>query len=158
MKTAGIALLFGLCCLIGVRLSAKKLAPLRMIRSVMSGLGTFSDGVSRGAALSAAAGTGGPFFELLEAYLSALSDGMQQTDAADRAASCFSGCEALRHGAGLFLNGLSEAPRAELQGRIDAFREALARAERDAEETAKQARVLKSAGILAGAGLAILLL
>jgi hypothetical protein len=159
MKTVGIALLFGLCCLIGIRIAAKKTAPLREIRTVLNELRTFSDRVSGGATLSAAAEQGGgPFSEMLSAYLKALSDGMPQPEAADRAVSRFRDGAAVCHGAELFVNGLSEAPRGDLPGRIEAFRETLVRAEREAEETAKQARVLKSAGFLIGTGLAILLL
>ena len=58
----------------------------------------------------------------------------------------------------LFFCGLSDAPRAELQRRIEAFGAVLARAEVDAENESKQARVLRSAGFLVGTGLAVLLL
>ena len=115
--------------------------------------------MTAGATLSTAAETeSGTFFDLLSAYLNALSSGSPQRSAAHEAAARMKDPEAARHGAELFFNGLSETSRTELFVRIDAFRETLARAEREAEETAKQAHVLKTAGVLIGAGLAILLL
>ena len=64
---------------------------------------------------------------------------------------CFFAIQALQR-------SLPNPLRQPVAGRIEAFRETLVRAEREAEENAKQARVLKSAGVLIGTGLAILLL
>ena len=55
MKTIGIALLFALCCLAGVRLGAKKAAPLKTIRAMRAGLQSFSDRTASGATLADAA-------------------------------------------------------------------------------------------------------
>jgi len=159
MKTIGIALLFGLCCMIGVRLSAKKTAPLKAVRELLSGLCAFSDCVTGGATLSAAAESSeGLFFERLSAYLSALKEGAPQAIAAKTAGAQLKASDAVSCGAERFFNGLSQASGSELPERIDALKTVLERAEREAEGESKQARVLRSAGFLIGTGLAILLL
>ncbi len=159
MKTIGIALLFALCCLAGVRLGAKKAAPLKMIRAMRAGLQSFSDRTASGATLADAAEPADDAFrERLSVYLESLSQGSAQADAAGRASAAFGASDAVRSGAELFFCGLSDAPRAELQRRIEAFGAVLARAEVDAENESKQARVLRSAGFLVGTGLAVLLL
>ena len=56
------------------------------------------------------------------------------------------------------MNGLSTAARCDLIKRTETLMPILLRAETEAEQDAKQARVLRISGVLTGAGLAILLM
>ena len=159
MKSVGIALLFALCSLVGIRLAAKKTAPLKTVRALLFGLQSFADRVASGSTLVAAAEAGNDaFVELLSVYLGALSKDGTQDAAAERAASSIRASASVQSGAELFFSGLSDAPRAELLRRIKAFSDVLERAGSEAETESKQARVLRSAGFLVGTGLAILLM
>ena len=159
MKTVGIALLFGLCALIGVRLGAKKTERLKTVRSLQNDLQCFSERIAAGnSTLSAlAAERSGLFSELLQNYLDALSRGCTEVNAAERATECLRGQEAMCAGMQQFLSGLSSAARSDLVKRTQLLSSVLDRAEAEAAAEAKQARILKVSGVLAGTGLAILL-
>ena len=100
----------------------------------------------------------GILFETIGAYLRALSQGSAEEDAAEQALAQGRFGETEREGMRMFLTGLSASTRNDLIKRIRVLETVLERAEREAEPQAKQARVLRISGVLAGAGLAILLL
>lgn len=159
MKTVGIALLFGLCALIGVRLGAKKTARLKTVRSLRSDLQLFSERIAAGSSSlpTLAAERDGLFSELLQSYLDALPQGYTEVDAAEQACERLQGQETVRAGLRQFLSGLSSAARSDLVRRTQLLSSVLDRAETEAEAEARQARVIKVSGVLAGTGLAILL-
>ena len=160
MKTVGIAMLFGLCTWIGIRLGAKKTARLMTVRALRSDLQLFSEQIAagNGTLIDLASGRDGVLFDVLRIYLDALSKGESETEAARKAIASTSGCQTVQAGLQMFLTGLSNAARSDLMRRIQTFSPMLERAESEAETDAKQARVLRISGVLAGAGLAILLL
>ncbi len=160
MKTAGVALLFGLCCMIGFRLGRKKTARLRTIRSLRSDLQLFSERIGSGCGtLNELQGEmNGALGEVLKVYLEMLEDGSGEADAAERAIDELSGSGTTEAGIRMFLIGLPTASRNDLIRRTHTLGTMLERAEEEAETTAKQARVLQISGVLTGAGLAILLL
>ena len=159
MKTVGIALLFGLCAMIGIRLSAKKTARLGTARTLRKDLQFFSDRIVRsGETLVEIASGEGMLFDMLGAYLEALSDGASETDAAEHAAEGLRKGSAEEAGMQRFFTGMSGASRSELITRVNVLSPVLERVENEAEADAKQARVLRISGVLVGAGIAILLL
>ena len=160
MKTIGIAMLFGLCTMIGVRLAAKKTERLHTVRSLRSELRLFSERTALGCGTLCefAAERNGILSELLRIYLKALTEGDPEPQAAERATACLRAGTTMQAATQSFLNGLSGVTRIDLEKRTQAFSTVLERAEHEAESDAKQARVLRISGVLAGAGLAILLL
>lgn len=157
MKTAGIALLFGLCCVVGARLAARKTKRLSTVRALKQGLQLFSERIHQGGTLRRIAAEDGLFFELLGTYLSALSKAAAESDAAADACGRLTHCGTERDAMRAFLTAISSASRSDLLRRIEALRPVLDRAETEAEDEAKQARVIRVSGVLIGAGLAIVL-
>ena len=160
MKAAGIVMLFGLCCMIGVRLGRKKTGRLRTIRSLRSDLQLFSERIAAGNdTLTEIAGElNGAIGEAIETYLAMLGKGKREAVAAERAIEDLHIGGTAEAGVRMFLTGLSAASRNDLIHRAKMFISMLERAETEAETEAKQARVLQISGVLIGAGLAILLL
>ena len=160
MKTVGIAMLFGLCCLIGFRLGAKKTAQLRTVQSLRRDVQLLSERVGSGGStlLEIAGEMNGTLSEILRIYLEKLDEGAAETDAAAFALECLRGSGNVQAGVRMFLAGLSTASRSDLIARTKALSPMLERAETEAEAEEKQARVLRISGVLTGAGLAILLL
>lgn len=153
-------MLFGLCCAAGIRLGAKKTARLVRVRSLHGDLRILSERTMSGCETLVALSTAlsGILFETIGAYLRALSQGSAEEDAAEQALAQGRFGETEREGMRMFLTGLSASTRNDLIKRIRVLETVLERAEREAEPQAKQARVLRISGVLAGAGLAILLL
>ena len=160
MKTAGVALLFGLCCMIGFRLGRRKTGRLRTIRSLQSDLQLFTERIGSGCGtLKELQGElNGTLGESLRIYLDMLDGGKREADAAECAIEDLRECGAVTDGIRMFLIGLSTASRNDLIRRSQTLGAMLERAEEEAETAAKQARVLQISGVLTGAGLAILLL
>ena len=160
MKTAGVALLFGLCCMIGFRLGRKKTGRLKVIRSLRSDLQLFSERIGSGCGtLKELQGElNGALGEILKTYLEMLKEGTREADAAENAIGDLRGSGTAEAGIRMFLIGLSTASRSDLIRRTQTLGTMLERAEEEAETEAKQARVLQISGVLTGAGLAILLL
>ena len=160
MKTVGVALLFGLCCMIGFRLGRKKTGRLKVIRSLRSDLQLFSERIGSGCGtLKDLQGElNGALGEILKTYLDMLKEGNGGADAAENAIGDLRGSGTAEAGIRMFLIGLSTASRSDLIRRTQMLGTMLERAEEEAETEAKQARVLQISGVLTGAGLAILLL
>ena len=160
MKTAGVALLFGLCCMIGFRLGRKKTGRLKVIRSLRSDLQLFSERIGSGCGtLKDLQGElNGALGEVLKIYLVLLGEGEREADAAESAIGELRSGETVEAGIRTFLIGLSTASRTDLIRRTQTLGTMLERAEEEAKTAAKQARVLQISGVLTGAGLAILLL
>lgn len=153
-------MLFGLCCVIGMRLGARKTARLNGVRSLRSDLQLFSERVTAGSSpLKEIAGElNGTLSILLQTYLDRLDEGEREADAAESALLSLPVNGTAQAGMRMFLIGLSTATRRDLMMRVQALAPMLERAEAEAETEAKQARVLRISGVLIGAGLAILLL
>ncbi len=153
-------MLFGLCCLVGMRLAAKKTERLSAIRAVQRDLRLFSERIDSGnctlVGLASAEQEG--LFGMLSAYLGALTRGESEERAAESAVSGFTGNNDDRISIAAFLNGVSSASQSDIRKRADALKKVLSESETDAQAEAKQARVLRVSGVLVGAGLAILLL
>lgn len=159
MKTVGIAILFCLCSVIGMRLASKKTARLHAIRTLERELRLFSERIASGRGmLTEIAKEQGLLPEMLSEYLHALADGVRQTEAAEQAANRMNGKDTENAGVRMFFTDLSAASRADLRKRAETLSRTLECAEREADAEAKQARVLRLSGVLIGAGLAILLL
>ncbi len=159
MKTVGIAMLFGLCTLIGIRIAARKMTRLRMVLELKEQLCLFSERIAGGCgSLRDAAQGEGVFAEMLKRYLKTLSEGGTEDAAAGHAADMLLQGSAEQTGANAFFTGLSAASRSDLLKRAERLAQGLERAEREADEDAKKARVIRASGALIGAGLAILLL
>ena len=153
-------MLFGLCTLIGMRLGAKKTARLNMVRSLRKDLVLFSERIATGGGTltEIISGQNSMLFTMLGQYLSALSEGKTESDAAESAVKGVKRDSTEQAGLRMFLTGLSLASRNDLIKRANALTPMLERAEDDAETEAKQARVMRVSGALVGAGLSILLL
>ena len=153
-------MLFGLCCMIGIRLGKKKTAYLKTIRSLRCDLQLFTDRVTAGSAsLKDIAGElTGTLSSVLQTYLDQLETGCGETRAADCALESINAFGTVHAGLKMFLTGLSTATRKDLVLRVQTLMPTLERAEAEAETEAKQARVFRISGVLTGAGLAILLL
>lgn len=160
MKTVGIAMLFGLCCMIGMRLGARKTAYLHTVRSLRCDLQLFSERIGTCSSMlkDIAGELTGTLSVVLRAYLDRLDAGCTESDAAEYALDGLHAYGTVQAGMRLFLTGLSNATRKDLILRMQALMPMLERAEAEAEAEAKQARVLRISGVLTGAGLAILLL
>jgi hypothetical protein len=160
VKTVGIVMLFGLCSLIGIRLGAKKTTRLKTIRSFRNDLGVFLEriGSINSALPEIATALTGPLSSILRRYLDLLHAGNNETEAAEGAAAILKECGSIRDEVQMFVNGLSTAARCDLIKRTETLMPILLRAETEAEQDAKQARVLRISGVLTGAGLAILLM
>lgn len=160
MKTIGIVMLFGLCCMIGIRLGMKKTARLHLLQSLRNDLARFSERIvtCSGTLTEIAEEGNGTLSRMLRIYLEMLCEGKKEADAAEYAAEALNGFGNVQNEVRSFLNGLSGAARDSLIKRTEALMPVLERAEAEAETEAKQARVLKISGVLTGAGLAILLL
>lgn len=160
MKTVGILLLFGLCTAIGMRLAARKTERCRLVRALRCELHRFSETVdATHASLSDAARDGeGNFYRMLNAYCTARNDGMREGEAAAGATADCGLADAERLALTAFLTGLSACSLSQLISRMQTLDEALAAAECEAEETAKQAKTIRALGVLVGAGFCILLL
>ena len=160
MKTVGVALLFGLCCMIGFQLGRRKTSRLRTIRSLQSDLQLFSERIGSGCGTLTEIQCEliGALGEILKIYLDMLSEGRKEADAAECATADLRDCSAVKDEIGTLLVGLSTASRSDLVRRTQTLKPLLERAEKEAETDAKQARVLQISGVLTGAGLAILLL
>ena len=156
MKTAGVALLFGLCCMIGFRLGRKKTGRLKAIRSLRSDLILFSERIGSGCGTlkELQSELNGALGEILKVYLDMLDAGKQEVDAAESAVEEHRDNETVEEEIRMFLTGLST----DLIRRTQTLGKLLERAEKEAETAAKQARILQISGVLTGAGLAILLL
>lgn len=160
MRTIGIAMLFGLCCMIGFRLGMKKTAQLKTVRSIQSDLQLFSERITTesGTLEELACQMNGTLSKILRAYLDALRLGKRESEAAEYASTDLRVYENLQTGLLRFLTGLSTAARGDLIGRTQALITVTKQAEAQAEAEADRARVLRITGVLTGAGLAILLL
>ncbi len=159
MRELGLAMLFGLCCAVGMRLGAQKTARLKTVRSLIDGLRLFRERIGAGQErLSKIAAEDGVLFDCLRSYLDALERGRSEADAANEAIESLKSNSAEATGVRAFFYGLSETSRNDLLLRVQALESALERAAEEAESGAKQARVLRLSGALVGAGLTILLL
>lgn len=159
MKTAGIAILFLLCSMIGFRLAARKTDRLRTLRMLEKELQVFSERIASGRGLLPEIGKEhGLLPEMLSDYLKALSEGMTQREASEKAAEKLRGGETEIAGLRMFFTDLSSASRSDILNRTHTLMRTLERAEQEADAEAKQARVLRVSGVLIGAGVAILLL
>lgn len=159
MRELGLAMLFGLCCAIGMQLGAQKTARLKTVRSLIAELRVFRERIGAGQErLSKIATEDGVLFDCLRRYLDGLERARSEADAANDAIEPLKSGSAEALEMQTFLCGLSETTRNDLLLRIHALESGLARAEDEAESGAKQARVLKLSGVLIGAGLTILLL
>ncbi len=159
MKTIGIAMLFGLCTLIGIRAAAEKTTRLKTVSELKEQLRMFSERIAGGcSALKNSVQEPGTLQRMLSAYLEALNNGRSESEAVACAAELLPKGSAERTGAKAFFSGLSFASRSDILKRIELYAESLGRAEREAYDGAGQARVIRISGALIGAGLAILLL
>ena len=159
MKTVAIAVIFGLCTLIGMRIAAKKTERLRTVLALEKELRLFSERIASGnATLTDAAGEDGILSGILTAYRDTLSAGGTERDAAEKAAEGMFATTPEREGAKAFLTGISGATRADIRNRTEQWLQTLTQAEREAEAETKKARVIRVSGALIGAGIAILLL
>ena len=160
MKTIGVALLFGLCCMIGFHLGRRKTSRLKTIRSIKGDLQLFSERITSGCCTlkEIREELNGTLGEIIKKYLNMLNEGRRETDAAACAIGDMHGNGSVEAGLRTFLVGLSTASRNDLIRRMQTLSPMLERAEEEAETEAKQARVLQISGVLTGAGLAILLL
>jgi stage III sporulation protein AB len=160
MKTVGILLLFGLCTTIGMRLAARRTERYRHLCVLHSELNRFSETIgATQATLSDIAQTGeGDFYRMLQTYLSARNSGMREWEAANIATSESTLVDADRQAMVAFLNGLSSCSLSQLKNRAETLDASLAAAERDAEQSAKQAKTIRALGVLVGVGFCILLL
>ena len=160
MKTVGLAMLFGLCCLIGIRIAAKKTERMHTVKLLQRDLQMFSERIASGCGSLAEITSkyGIRFSGSLDRYLDALSGGETEENAAACAAAAFRKGSAEGDGMLLFLSGLSASGRADLPKRVNALAAALNRAEDEAEDIAKQAKAIRVTGALIGAGIVILLL
>ena len=159
MRTIGIGMLFGLCTLIGFRIGARKTVRLITVRELRSDLQLFTERILSGGGtlVEWTAEQHCMLSEQIGAYLDLLIRGEGDADAAAHAAGKLNCCQTARAGVERFLIGLHTASRNDLLKRAQILSSVLERAETEAEAEAKQARVLKISGVLAGAGLAILL-
>lgn len=109
MKTVGIAMLFGLCSLIGMRLAAKKTEELGLIRSIRNDLLLFSERIAAGIGTlpELANERNGALSDVLQVYLDTLSEGYSEADAAERAVGKLNGYGSVQAGVKRFLTGLS---------------------------------------------------
>ena len=159
MKTVGIAMLFGLCTLIGFRIAAKITARLHTVRTLREELRVFAERAAAGqGTLKNAADGPGMFSRMIAVYLGSLSDGVSEREASVLTVRELKKDSAEQTAARGFFDGLSTASRADLLKRTESFSHALDRAEQEAEAGSAQARVIRASGALIGAGLAILLL
>ena len=160
MKTVGIAMLFGLCTLIGFRLGEKKGARLNTLRRLLKDLQLFAERIAsgRGTLTEIALEKESMFSGMLRAYLDALEHGETESAAAGRAVKELKEGSAEHAGMLMFFTGLSMGSRTDLIERANRLSPTLERAETEAETEAKQARVFRVSGMLVGAGAAILLL
>jgi stage III sporulation protein AB len=160
MKTVGLSLLFGLCCLIGFRIAAGKTERLRTIRALRGDLQMLSERIAsgRGSLMKIASERKELLAGSLSRYLEALSEGKTEEVSAERAAAVFRKGSAEAEGMRMFFSGLSAAGRSEFTARTDSLLPMLKRAEEEAEAEAKQAQVIRVSGALIGAAIAILLL
>ena len=160
MKTVGLAILFGLCCLIGIRIAAKKSERMQSVKALQRDLQLFSERIASGCVslTEITSKYGIRFSGSLDRYLCALSDGETEANAAASAVSAFRNGSAEGEGMQLFLSGLSQAGRTDLPKRAEMLSLALKRAEEEALSEAKQAKAIRVTGALIGAGIVILLL
>lgn len=157
MKTVAIAMIFGLCTLIGMRIAARKTERMNTVLALERELRLFSERIASGhETLTDAAGETAILSGILTVYREALSVGETENNAAGKAAAAMAApeCESAK----AFLTGISGASRADILKRTERWRETLAQAEREAEAETKKARVIRVSGALIGAGIAILLL
>ena len=88
MKTVGIALIFGLCTWIGIRVAAKKTERLKTLRTIRTELRMFAERITSGSAtLTDAAADQRILSELLSVYQDALSSGATEKSASETACS-----------------------------------------------------------------------
>ncbi len=159
MKTVGIAMIFGLCTLIGIRIASRKTGRLKEGRAIRKDLRLFTERIATGAGtLLDAADKQGVLSELLSVYRNALSKGETEESASEKAADALICDRSERENAAAFLKGLSAASRSDILKRAEQWIESLERTEREAEAESKKACVIRVSGALIGAGIAILLL
>ena len=146
--------------MIGIRLGAKKTARLKEIRSLQSDLQMFSEHIALCSEplTEVADELQGPLCGILHTYFSMRNENFAEAESADRAIEVLCGDDSVKDGVRMFLTGLSTAARNDLVNRAKTLTMMLGRVEKEAESEAKQARVIRIAGVLTGAGLAILLL
>ena len=146
--------------MVGFRLGARKTARVRNVRALRGDLQLLSERISTGSGtlVELVSSYSGVLFETIAAYLDALSEGGSETEAAEHALLPRDWGESEREGIRMFLTGLSGSTRSDSVKRAQALSATLERVAQEAETEAKQARVLRVSGVLAGAGLAILLL
>lgn len=159
MKTLGILMLFGLCTAIGLRAAAKKRAAVSAVLALERELSAFSDALDGGeSSLPAIAQNGqGLLYERLRVYIGALSEGLTERIAAQKASEPFAP-EPLHAAAQLFFCGLSACARTEIRQRITRMKTALGDAAHALEPVQKQAKLIRAVGVLCGAALAVLLI
>ena len=160
MKTVGILMLFGLCTVIGMRLASRKTERYRRVRALRNDLRRFSESIASTNAtlVSAANGNDGAFFAMLQDYLTARGSGAREADAAEDATQAMRMFDSESHALTSFFNGLSACSLRQLCERTETLDVLLANAEKEAEETAKQAKTIRAVGVLVGVGISILLL
>ena len=159
MKAVGIAMIFGLCTLIGIRIAAQKTGRLNMLRTIQKELRLFTERIMSGSGtLTDAAEDQQMLSELLSVYLDTLSAGESERNASEKAARTLFAEKTERENAEAFLMGLSCASRTDIVRRSERWIQLLKHAEQESEAESKKARVIRVSGALIGAGIAILLL
>jgi hypothetical protein len=159
VKTVGIALIFGLCTWIGIRIAAKKTDCLKTQRTMQKELRTFSERIASGSGtLTDAAHDQRMVSELLSVYLDTLSSGESERSASETAAAALLSGKTDREYAEAFLTGLSVASKTDVLKRAEHWIQTLRRSEAESEAESKKANVIRVSGALIGAGIAILLL
>ncbi len=160
MKTVGLALLFGLCCLTGFRIAAVKTERLRTVRALQGDLQHFSERIAsgRGSLIGIASEQPDLFCGALSRYLDALAQGKTEDGAMETAVEGLRSGSTEYNGMQMFFAGLSAAGRTDLVKRTEMLGSILKRAETESESETKQARVIRVSGALVGAAIAILLI
>ncbi len=159
MKTIGILLLFGVCTMLGLQAAKRLSARAKAIDALLASLESFLEQIQNGTPLRRAGGTSGALGTAIGCYLDGLEQGNASDEAARTAAQGVDGVQAAEQAAlASFLDGMEDVERRTLLLRADTLCTALGHAKTEADADAKKGRLYRSIGVLAGAGLAILLL
>ena len=160
MKTAGILLLFGLCTAIGLRAANRKAERYRRICALLSQLRLFSDGIeTRQSSLkSIVKDADGELFDMLRVYLNARDEKKSETQASEQATEEWIGVDTAYPALVAFFEGLSICSSASLRKRTEALMHSLQLVETELHDTVRQAKTIRTVGVLIGAGICILLL
>lgn len=160
MKTVGLLLLFGACVMLGMRLASQRSLRFRKICALIRQLGQMIDAIDGGetSLWRLAARADGALFSMLQAYLDARTEGLNEPAAAVRASEVYPVDETTDEALRVFFCGLSDASAQRLSDRFNTLETALLHARQEAETIAKQAKTIRAIGVLAGIGICILLL